>query len=95
MVLLVQVSASVYHITTNWMLFKIISFQHAIVMQLVQVVCNVQILLVSVLAMQATKGQNVMLLVAVIPLVQVAQHVMRQRVNVLAIVVIQVPHVQL
>ena len=77
------------------MLFKIISFQHAIVMQLVQVVCNVQILLVSVLAMQATKGQNVMLLVAVIPLVQVAQHVMRQRVNVLAIVVIQVPHVQL
>ena len=85
MVLLVQVSASVYQITTNWMLFKIISFQPAIVMQLVQVVCNVQILLVSVLAMQATKGQNVMLLVAVIPLVQVAQHVISQQVNVLAI----------
>ena len=85
MVLLVQVSASVYYITTNWILFKIISFQPAIVMQLVQVVCNVQILLVSVLAMQATKGQNVMLLVAVIPLVQVAQHVISQQVNVLAI----------
>ena len=77
------------------MFFQRISFQPAIVMQLVQVVCNVQILLVSVLAMQATKGQNVILLVVVIPLVHVAQHVMRQRVNVLAIVVIQVPHVQL
>ena len=95
MVLLVQVSASVYHITTNWMLFKIISFQPAIVMQLVQVVCNVQILLVSVLAMQATKGQNVILLVVVIPLVQVAQHVISQQVNVLAIQGTQEPHVTL
>ena len=93
MVLLVQVSASVYQITTNWMLFKIISFQPAIVMQLVQVVCNVQILLVSVLAMQATKGQNVMLLVVVIPLVQVAQHVISQQVNVLAIQDTQELHV--
>ena len=67
------------------MFFQRISFQPAIVMQLVQVVCNVQILLVSVLAMQATKGQNVILLVVVIPLVQVAQHVISQQVNVLAI----------
>ena len=56
-----------------------------VVTQLDQVVCNVQILLVSVLAMQATKGQNVILLVVVIPLVQVAQHVISQQVNVLAI----------
>ena len=50
---------------------------------------------VNVPAKMATKAPNVMLLVVVIPLVQVAQHVIRQRVNVLAIVVIQVPHVQL
>ena len=93
MVLLVQVSASVYHITTNWMLFKIISFQPAIVMQLVQVVCNVQILLVSVLAMQATKGQNVILLVVVTLLVQAALYVISQQVNALAIQDSQEPHV--
>ena len=58
-------------------------------------VCSVLIQLVNVPAKMATKAPNVMLLVVVIPLVQVAQHVMRQRVNVLAIVVIQVPHVQL
>ena len=54
-------------------------------MQLVQVVCNVQILLVSVLAMQATKGQNVILLVDVTQLDQAAFHVISQQVNVLAI----------
>ena len=64
-------------------------------MQLVQAVYSVLIHLVSVPAMLDTKAPNVMLLVVVIPLVQVEQHVMRQRVNVLAIVVIQVPHVQL
>ena len=64
-------------------------------MSLVQAVCSVLIQVVNVPAKMATKAPNVMLLVVVIPLVQVAQHVMRQRVNVLAIVVIQVPHVQL
>ena len=46
-----------------------------VVTQLDQVVCNVQTILVSVLVMQATKGQNVMQLVVVIPLVQEVQHV--------------------
>ena len=79
------------------MLFKKISFQPAIVMQLVQVVCNVQILLVSVLAMQATKGQNVILLVDVTQLDQAAFHVISQQVNVLAILDTQdqEPHVTL
>ena len=61
--------------------------------QLDQVVCNVQILLVSVLAMQATKGQNVMQLVVVIPLVQAAQLAINLQVNVLAILATQVQHV--
>ena len=64
-------------------------------MPLVLAVCSVLIQVVNVPAKMATKAPNVMLLVVVIPLVQVAQHVIRQRVNVLAIVVIQVPHVQL
>ena len=75
------------------MLFKRISFQPAIVMQLVQVVCNVQTILVSVLVMQATKGQNVMQLVVVIPLVQAAQLAINLQVNVLAILATQVQHV--
>ena len=58
-----------------------------------QVVCNVLIHLVNVPAMLATKEQNVMPLVVVHPLVLVEQHVMRPQVNVLAIVVTQVPHV--
>ena len=58
-----------------------------------QVVCNVLIHLVNVPAMLATKVPNVMLLVVVHHLVLVEQHVMRPQVNVLAIVVTQVPHV--
>ena len=53
-------------------------------MQLVQAVKNVQIPLVSVLVMLVTRVPNVILLVVVIPLVQVAQHVISQQVNVLA-----------
>ena len=65
--------------------------------QLDQVVCNVQILLVSVLAMQATKGQNVILLVDVTQLDQAAFHVISLQVNVLAILDTQdqEPHVTL
>ena len=54
-------------------------------MQLVQAVYSVLIHLVSVPAMLDTKAPNVMLLVVVILLVQVAQHVISQQVNVLAI----------
>ena len=75
------------------MLFKRISFQPAIVMQLVQAVYSVLIHLVNVPAMLAIKAPNVMLLVVVHHLVLVEQHVMRPQVNVLAIVVTQVPHV--
>ena len=64
-----------------------------VVTQLDQVVCNVQTILVSVLVMQATKGQNVMQLVVVIPLVQAAQLAINLQVNVLAILVTQVQHV--
>ena len=60
-----------------------------------QVVCNVLIHLVNVPAMQATKEQNVMLLVVVTLLVQVVQHVMLPQVNVLAIQDTQEPHVAL
>ena len=60
-------------------------------MPLVQAVYNVLIHLVNVPAMLAIREPNVMLLVVVILLVQVVQHVMRQQVNVLVIVVIQVP----
>ena len=62
-------------------------------MPLVQVVYNVLIHLVNVPAMLATKVPNVMLIVVVHHLVLVEQHVMRPQVNVLAIVVTQVPHV--
>ena len=64
-------------------------------MQLVQAVYSVLIHLVSVPAMLDTKAPNVMLLVVVIPLVQVAQHVISQQVNVLAIQGTQEPHVTL
>ena len=46
---------------------------------------------VNVPAKMATKAPNVMLLVVVIPLVQVAQHVISQQVNVLAILDILEP----
>ena len=73
--------------------FKTTSFQPAIAMPLVQVVCNVLIHLVNVPAMLAIREQNVLLLVVVILLVQVVQHVMPQQANVLAILGIQAPHV--
>ena len=56
-----------------------------IAMSLDQAVRNVQILLVSVLAMLVIKGPSVMLLVVAIPLVQAALYVTNQQVNVLAI----------
>ena len=64
-------------------------------MPLVQVVYNVQIQLDNVPAMLDIRVPIVMLLVVVMLLAQAAQHVMLQQVNVLAIVVIQVPHVTL
>ena len=51
----------------------------------VPAVCNALIQLDNVPVMQAIKEPNVILLVVVIPLVQVAQHVISQQVNVLAI----------
>ena len=59
--------------------------QLVVAMPLVQAICNVLILLVSVLAMLVIKGPSVMLLVVAIPLVQAALHVTNQQVNVLAI----------
>ena len=64
-------------------------------MPLVQVVYNVQIQLDNVPVMLDIRVPIVMLLVVVMLLAQAAQHVMLQQVNVLAIVVIQVPHVTL
>ena len=64
-------------------------------MALVQAVYNVQIQLDNVPAMLDIRVPIVMLLVVVMLLAQAAQHVMLQQVNVLAIVVIQVPHVTL
>ena len=64
-------------------------------MPLVQAVYNVLIQLANVLAMLVTKAPNVMLLVVVIILVQVAQLVMLLPVNVLAKVGIRVPLVTL
>ena len=64
-------------------------------MPLNQAVCNVQIPLDNVPAMLVIREPIVMLLVVVMLLAQAAQHVMLQQVNVLAIVVIQVPHVTL
>ena len=59
---------------------------------MVQAVCNVLIQMVSVPAMLDLKGLNVMLLVVVIPLVQATLHVISLQVNVLATLVILVPH---
>ena len=59
----------------------------------VRAVCSVQIHLVNVPAMLAIREPNVMLLVDVILLVQVAQHVMLLQVNVLVILDTQEPHV--
>ena len=62
-------------------------------MPLVQAACNVQILLVSVLAMLVIRAPNVILLVVVIQLDLAAQHVISLQVNVLAIQDIPEPHV--
>ena len=64
-------------------------------MLLVPAVCNALIQLDNVPVMLAIKEPNVILLVVVIPLVQVAQHVISQQVNVLAIQGTQEPHVTL
>ena len=53
-------------------------------MPLVQAVYNVRILLANVPVMQVIRAPSVMLLVGVIPLVQVALHVISLQVNVLA-----------
>ena len=53
-------------------------------MPLVQAVYNVRILLANVPAMLVIRAPSVMLLVGVIPLVQVALHVISLQVNVLA-----------
>ena len=58
-----------------------------------QVVCNVLIPLVFVLAMLDIKGQIAMLLVVVILLGQAVRHVISQLGNVLVKLVIQVSHV--
>ena len=59
----------------------------------VPAVCNALIQLDNVPVMLAIKEPNVILLVVVIPLVQVAQHVISQQVNVLAIQDTQELHV--
>ena len=64
---------------------KYFNFQPVAVMLLVPAVCNALIQLDNVPVMLAIKEPNVILLVVVIPLVQVAQHVISQQVNVLAI----------
>ena len=64
-----------------------------VVTQLAQAICNVQIQLVSVLAMLVTKAPNVMLLVGVIPLDQAAHHVISLQVHALAILDTREPHV--
>ena len=70
-------------------------FQPVIAMALGQAVYNALIQLASVHAMLVTRVPNVMLFAVVTPLVQVAHLVISHQVNVLAIVVIQVPHVTL
>ena len=62
-------------------------------MQLVLAICNVLIRQVSVPAMLDIKGQNVMVLVVVIQLVQAAHHVISPQVNALAILDTQGLHV--
>ena len=62
-------------------------------MPLAQVVCNVLIPLVFVLAMLDIKGQIAMLLVVVILLVRAAHHVISPQVNALAILDTQGLHV--
>ena len=62
-------------------------------MSLDQAVRNVQILLVSVLAMLVIKGPNVTLLVGVLQLGLAARHVISLLVNVLAILDTREPHV--
>ena len=64
-----------------------------VVMPLVRAVCSVLIQVDNVPAMLDIKGQSVMLLVVVHHLDLVEQHVMLLLVNVLATMVILVPHV--
>ena len=64
---------------------KHFNFQLVAVMLPVPAVCNALIQVDNVPVMRAIKEPNVILLVVVIPLVQVAQHVISQQVNVLAI----------
>ena len=61
-------------------------------MPLVQAAYNVRIRLANVPVMQVIRAPSVMLLVGVIPLVQVALHVISLQVNVLAIQDTQEPH---
>ena len=74
---------------------KHFNFQLVAVMLPVPAVCNALIQVDNVPVMRAIKEPNVILLVVVIPLVQVAQHVISQQVNVLAIQGTQEPHVTL
>ena len=62
-------------------------------MQLVLAICNVLIRLVSVPAKLDIKGQNVMVLVVVIQLVQAAHLVISLQVNALAVLDTQALHV--
>ena len=75
------------------MYLKHFNFQPVAVMLPVPAVCNALIQLDNVPVMRATKGQNVMQLVVVIPLVQAAQLAISLQVNVLAILATQVQHV--
>ena len=70
-------------------------FQPVDVMLLDQVVYNVRTQLVHVPAMADTRVPNVIQHVAVIPLVQAAQHVINLQVNVLVILDTQEPHATL
>ena len=72
---------------------KPICLQPVVVMPLVRAVCSVLIQVDNVPAMLDIKGQSVMLLVVVHHLDLVEQHVMLLLVNVLATMVILVPHV--
>ena len=85
---LVQVSVSNSRKANKSVALKGLYFQPVDVMLLDQVVYNVRTQLVHVPAMMDTRVPNVRLRVAVIPLVQAAQHVISLQVNVLAMLVI-------
>ena len=79
------------YIWSNAQIF--ICFQPVVVIPLVRAVCSVLIQVDNVPAMLDIKGQSAMLLVVVHHLVLLEQHVMLLLVNVLATMVILVPHV--